>query len=820
MKKFYLLLTSICYTVTLLAGGWFSPPYMHDSPKSYIIPGLISSVYYDDPNPRYTTKIYNNYADIYDIYDADVEQLEAKFVELGIDKLLIEEVLKKLNNVESVSYDYSKRNLIVFYSEYKAKAKNGFGTGRTILQKFSLDNPISLNHSLYNKFSQAKAIPYFEYLLYKSLVHNKKLSTYPEINRFKDRLVVKCKESTDQFLKEKYASLLIRYNIFSKESKDIFLENFDPSQCKEYIALSDFAGYFYHAGKKEEKNIEKSVYYFSLLSKNPKLIFNAFREVNYVLSSSWKYKFSWSDCLDLCANEQERENLLFIMSNRFNGVNISVLETFAELTNVNSPHFESLLINYVKRLVHVGIKEHSCDKKDDCSKCIEANEFYDFITDLKLSNKPLLYFLRGYTAFLIDDTKAYKSNFSKCRSSIKSSELNNLEQRNFMIQLEGIELMDNLSKCSSLKEFQKLKSKLIAHINKMPFNLRHDSYFDLGVNKAVEFKDFVSAFEFSERQGYTQSILLDVYMSDDEIRRLYKIVENGHLNFSYRFDKNLDEYLIELLAVKEFRRNNIDKAISYFKQTEKVEKSESYALLIQEQFKKINSIKSSDIPKNEKGDLLSNCYLQIAELYSNYEWMYFSFWHNSLVYGIYYMGYTPFHSLDSVFINEEFLLYLNEYGGLQNAIKYYEKAIAVSNDVEIQARVSHMLLNFYNQPYLTSFHDDVFSGGYNKWYSWVILDSAYLANAPDSLKFVYTGEHATTVKQIDSLYKHTNYFNDIIAECERLYPKTKNKGVNEIVHHKNDLNELEEADKNNKEIFIILLLLVLASIFVFMKLKR
>ena len=158
MKKFYLLLTSIFYTVSLLAGGWYIP-FMHDSPKSYIIPGLISSVYYEDPNPKYTAKVY-------DIYDADIEQLKSRFGELGIDKILIEEVLQKLNDVDGVSYDYSKRDLIVYYSEYKAKAKNGFGTGRTIYQEFSLDNPISFNYSLYNKFSQAKAIPYFEYLLY------------------------------------------------------------------------------------------------------------------------------------------------------------------------------------------------------------------------------------------------------------------------------------------------------------------------------------------------------------------------------------------------------------------------------------------------------------------------------------------------------------------------------------------------------------------------------------------------------------------------------------------------------------------------------
>ncbi|MBF90677.1 MAG: hypothetical protein CMP75_02805 [Flavobacteriales bacterium] len=811
MKKFYLLLTSVFYTVTLLAGGWYIP-YMHDSPKSYIIPGLISSLYYEDPNPKYNAKVY-------DIYDADIDQLKSRFEELGVDKLLIEEVLQKLNNVDRVSYDYSKRDLIVSYSEYKAKAKNGFGTGRTIYKQFSLDNPVSFNHSLYNKFSHAKAIPYFEYLLYKSIIHNKRASSYPEINRLKDRLFLKHKESTDQFLKDKYASLLIRHYIFSEVSKDIFLENFNPSECEDYIALSDYAGYFYRASNKEEKHIEKSVYYFSLLSKNPKLIFNAFREINYVLSTSWNYKFSWSDCLDLCANEQERENLLFIMSNRFNGVNVSILETFAELTNVNSPHFESLLINYVKRLVHVDVKDHSCDEKGDCSKCVEANEFYDFINDLKLSNKPLLYFLRGYTAFLLDDTKAYKSNFYKCRSSIKSSELNKLEQRNFMLQLEGIELIDNLSRCSSVKEFQKLKSNLIAHINNTPFNLRHDSYFDAGVKKAIEFKDFVSAFEFSERQGYTQSILLDVYMSDEEIRRLYKIVENGHLNFSYRFDKNLDKYLIELLGVKEFRRNNIEKAISYFKQTEEVEASEEYARLIQEQIEKIQSIKSSNISDDEKGDLLSNYYLKIAQLYSNYEWMYFSFWRHSLIYGINYMDNTPFNSLSSDFIKEEFLLYLNEYGGLQNAIKYCEKAIAVSNDVEIKARASHMLIEFYNEPYLTSLHDDVFLGTDNKWYNWAILDSAYLANAPDSLKFVYTDRYAKTAKEIDSLYKNTNYFNDIIAECERLYPKSKKKGVDKSVEHINDLDDFVETDKNNKETFMILLILTIASIFVFMKLK-
>ena len=458
MKKFYLLLTSFFYTVNLFAGGWYIP-FMHDSPKSYIIPGLISSVYYEDPNPRYITN-----PNIYNIYDADLEQLEARFEELAIDKRLVEEVLNKLNYIDRLSYDYPKRELFVYYSEYKPKAINGIGVGRKIYQKFSLDNPISFNFPLYNKFLQSKALPYFEYLIYKSIIHNKRATSYPEINRLKDRLVVKYEESTDQFLKDKYASLLIRHDLFLSPSKDIFLENFDYSNCKEYVALSDFAGYFYHAKEKEEKHIEKSVYYFSLLSKNPKLIFNAFREVNFVLSSTWDYKFSWSDCLNLCTNEQEKENLLFIMSNRFNGVNISILETFAELTNINSPHFESLLINYVKRLVHVGIKEDSCDKKDDCSKCVEANEFYDFINDLKLSNKPLLYFLRGYTAFLIEDTKAYQLNFNKCRSSISSSELNKLEKKNFLLQLEGVELMDDLSRCSSIKKFQKLKIKLIDHI--------------------------------------------------------------------------------------------------------------------------------------------------------------------------------------------------------------------------------------------------------------------------------------------------------------------------------------------------------------------
>ena len=104
MKKFYLLLTSIFYTVSLLAGGWYIP-FMHDSPKSYIIPGLISSVYYEDPNPKYTAKVY-------DIYDADIEQLKSRFGELGIDKILIEEVLQKLNDVDGVSYDYSKNFLL------------------------------------------------------------------------------------------------------------------------------------------------------------------------------------------------------------------------------------------------------------------------------------------------------------------------------------------------------------------------------------------------------------------------------------------------------------------------------------------------------------------------------------------------------------------------------------------------------------------------------------------------------------------------------------------------------------------------------------
>lgn len=812
MKKFYLLLTSVFCVTTLFAGGGWYIPYMHDGPKSYIIPGLISSVYYEDPNPKYTAKVY-------DIYDADIEQLESRFEELGIDKLLIEEVLKKLNNVDHVSYDYSKRDLIVYYSEYNEKAKNGFGTGRTIYQEFSLDNPVSFNYTLYNKFSQAKATPYFEYLLYKSLIHNKRFSTYPAINRLKDRLLAKYKDSADLFLKDKYASLLIRYHIFSEVSKDIFLENFDPSLSQEYIALSDFAGYFYRASEKEEKHIEKSVYYFSLLGKNPKLIFNAFREINYVLSSSWNYQFSWSDCLDMCVNEQERENLLFIMSNRFNGVNVSILETFAELTNVNSPHFESLLINYVKRLVHVGVKEHVCDEKKHCSKCIEANEFYDFIDGLKLSNKPLLYFLRGYTAFLIDDTKAYKSNFYKCRRSIKSSRLNNSEQRNFLLQLEGIELMDNLSRCSSFEEFQKQKIKLIKHLNSTPINLRDNTYFEAGVKKAIDLKDFVSAFEFSEDQGYTQSILLDVYMSDEDIKKLYEIVDNDQLNFSYRFDDNLDEYLIELLGVKELRRNNIDKAISYFKQTEKVEKSEEYALLLQKQFENIQSIQESNVAGSEMDDLLANSYLKIAKLYSNYEWMYFSFWDYSLTSGIHYVDSEPFSGLEDDFIKEELLLFLNEYGGLQNAIEYYEKAIAMANDNELKAETSYKMLNLYKHPYLTSFHSYIFSELIDKWYSRGIFDSAYIANTPDSLKYIYTGKYNETVRKIDSLYKHTNYFNEVITECGYLYPQPKKKEIVEVIEQKNDLDEFVETDSNN-EVFIILFVLALASIFAFLKLKR
>lgn len=818
MKKFYLLLTSIFYSFSLLAGGWYIP-YMHDSPKSYIIPGLISSVYYEDPNPRYQTKVYDNYknADIYDIYDADIEQLELKFIELGIDKLLIQEVLEKLNDVDRLSYDYFKKELLVYYSEYKPKAKNGFGAGRTIDKKFSLDNPISFNHLLYSKFSQVKATPYFEYLIYKSLIHNKNSSSYSERRLLYERLVEKYKQSDDQFLKNKYASLLIRLNIFSEESKTFFLENFNPSQCKEYIALSDFAGYFYHASKKEEKHIEKSVYYFSLLGKNPKLIFNAFREINYVLSSSWNYKFSWSDCLDLCLNEQERENLLFIMSNRFNGVNVSILETFAELTNVNSPHFESLLINYVKRLVHVGVKEESCDKKDACSKCIEAYEFYAFINDLKLSNKPLLYFLRGYTAFLVNDIKAYKSNFYKCRSSIKTSSLNNLEQQNFMLQLEGIELMDNLNRCSSLKEFQKLKTKLIVHINNTPFNLRHDSYFDVGVKKAIEFKDFVSAFEFTESQGYTQSILLDVYMSDEEIRRLYKIVENGQLNFSYRFDKNLDKYLIELLGVKEFRKNNINNAISYFKKTEKVEVSEEYAVLIQEQLEKIQSIKSSNISEDQKSDLLSPCYLRIAQLYSNYEWMYFSFWHGSLIYGLAYVDYGPFNVLEGDFIKRKLILFLNEYGSLKKSIKFYEKVVNESNDDEMKAEASYQLLKLYKKPYLTTFHSGIFNDYYRG-----IIDSAYINNLPDSLKFVYEDQYIKTAKQIDSLYQHTNYFNDVIGECGKLYTQPllkSNDNFIDIISNGLKKNDLDESTgvENNKERFIIFLLTIFVVIFIFMK---
>ena len=165
------------------------------------------------------------------------------------------------------------------------------------------------------------------------------------------------------------------------------------------------------------------------------------------------------------------------------------------------------------------------------------------------------------------------------------------------------------------------------------------------------------------------------------------------------------------------------------------------------------------------------------------------------------------------------LLFLNEYGGLQNAIEYYEKAIAMANDNELKAETSYKMLNLYKHPYLTSFHSYILSKLIDKWYSRGIFDSAYIANTPDSLKYIYTGKYNETVRKIDSLYKHTNYFNEVITECGYLYPQPKKKEIVEVIEQKNDLDEFVETDSNN-EVFIILFVLALASIFAFLKLKR
>jgi len=69
---------------------------------------------------------------------------------------------------------------------------------------------------------------------------------------------------------------------------------------------------------------------------------------------------------------------------------------------------------------------------------------------------------------------------------------------------------------------------------------------------------------------------------------------------------------------------------------------------------------------------------------------------------------------------------------------------------------------------------------------------------------------------IDSLYKNTNYFTEVIAECSN-YRNAKNKL---IINHTDVVTEYNDEQRDIYKILSLILLIIIITLFIYIKIKN
>ena len=228
--------------------------------------------------------------------------------------------------------------------------------------------------------------------------------------------------------------------------------------------------------------------------------------------------------------------------------------------------------------------------------------------------------------------------------------------------------------------------------------------------------------------------------------------------------------------------------------------------------KKINLAKYDSLILKKLRKDISNLNYDLSCIYSSPFLGYSRIWKSSLYRGIYYSQSAPFNTLESDYIRTKIDTFLHKYGNQNKSIEYLNKSIEYTDNMEDLAQLNYKLYNKLNNPFSTSFHKRSYKkeGGQSEDDVWGM---SYQQNIELQKK---EKEKIAIALLIDSLYKNTNYFTDVIAECSD-FRKKKNKI---IITHADVVTEYKNEQGFIYKLLSFILLIIIIALFIYIKIRK
>ncbi|MAD11988.1 MAG: hypothetical protein CMC04_04635 [Flavobacteriaceae bacterium] len=853
MRILFLLTTSLLININVLAGGG-NFPYVAEEHKNFLVSKLFTDKKYDLSIISKTNNLYRKIN--YNIYNYENDKTLKKLKKLKFSDNAIN--LTTSNILTSVILTHSQTS-INFKDDYEKKEINVL----SIYQFYTSE--------IINEFKKKNQLELLKYLMFRQIILLDSKQTYKrhikvESRRFIEKQLINEIEKCNSNIKYDYAMLLIHLNLFNNETDQIinnYKKYFKDFKKTNVIAHSHFSGavsknyvnnkrrlsidmsnktnFTKELSKKEKsyektlykENTELSVYLFSKLLVHPKLFRQIIYESSYVIDM--KSDFNWDDCISYCKNQEEIDRINLIKISIFDGVNISLLNYFKKNTSNDSKIFETALTQSVQNIecnlfspmYKAGAFKNNYSKKNKLVNKFayeDAIELKEYLYSINIENKPLIHLLRGYTSFLLGNFKNATREYTISENELtNASYLSKNQKLGFTQQIKGLRILEKFSKKNSTKKYINILNSLFDLLENTYLSNNMESYFELGLKKAVKRKDFISALFFTSSKGYAFPMIHDIYMTNNDLKQVLKIINNNSLPFSQRHKKTIRLSIIEQIGTNYFRNDEFLKAkeyfdllpqnflpnesinnnysrreISYF--TFKINFSLSDTLnekffnkrtALDEILKIKENIKSKKIQLLEtKNDIKSlkkikkqilKLYYDLSCIYGNPFWAYSRIWDGGLNVSIKYLTHSfPFNILEKDYIDSKINLFLNKYGNINKSIFYLKKSLQYSNNLEEKAILNFKLYEKYKNPFLTSFHDQ------EKVHSYSL----------DSLESL-----------IDSLYQNTNYYNEIIKECFNF----QNDSISNIKNKKFTDDKKHKSSENFKNKYITYFLIFIIS---------
>ena len=864
MRILFLLTTSLLININELAGGG-EFPYVAEEHKNFLVSKLFTDNKYDLSIISKTNNLYRTIN--YNIYDYENNKTLKKLKKLKFSDNAI--YITTSNILTSVILTDSQTS-IIFKDDYEKKEVNVL----SIYQFYP--------NEIINEFKKINQLELLKYLMFRQIIlldskQTSKRHIKIKSRRFIQKQIINEIEKCNSNIKYDYAMLLIHLNLFNNETNKIinnYIKYFKDFKKTNVIAHSHFSGAVsknYVTNKRSwpidlssktnltkellnkdrlykkttyKENRELSVYLFSKLLEYPKLFRQIIYESSYVIDM--KSDFNWDDCMSYCNSQEEIDRVNLIKISIFDGVNISLLNYFKENTSNDSKIFETALTQSVQNIecnlfspiYKAGAFKNSYSKKNKLVNKFayeDAVELKEYLYSINIKNKPLIHLLRGYTSFLLGNFKIATREYMISENElINASYLSKNQKLGFTQQIKGLRILEKFSKKNSTKKYNNILNSLFDLLENTYLLNNMESYFELGLGKAVKRKDFISALFFASRKGYAFPMILDLYMTNNDLKQVLEIIDNNSLPFSQRHKKTIRLSIIEQIGTNYFRNDELLKAKEYFDllplnflpsksinnnsrigisyTTFKINFSLSDTLnekyfnkrtALDEILKIKENIKSKKIQlletkkniqsfKKIKKQILK-LYYDLSCIYSNPFLAYSRIWHGGLNVSMKYLTYSfPFNILEKDYINTKINLFLDEYGNINKSILYLKKSLQYTNNLEEKAILNFKLYEKYKNPFLTSFHDE---------------------------EKVHTFRSDSLELLIDSLYQNTNYYKEIIKECFNF----QNDSTLNIKHEKliDDNKDKSSENFKNKYItyFLIFIISSLVLILVFMYFK-